>query len=73
MAAFIASKTEVRGHRIQDLATVGDIAQQRRDVRMFKGYAIKIENLITVLREPWKDMAPGFARATGEKDALIHA
>ena len=71
-AGLIAIEAEMHGERVECLAAVGDIGDERVHARTVERLQIDIEDVMALGFEPGNHMASGLAGAAGEDDALGH-
>ncbi len=70
MAKLEAGKAGVRGQRVESLAAVGQVGDQRLHARQVERLQIDIEDGIAVGDEMRHGVAAGLARSPGEDDAF---
>jgi hypothetical protein len=72
MTVVIAPEAEMRGHRVEHLAAVGDIGDQRVDPGMVEALQIDIQDLVALIEQPGQRMPSRLAGAAGEENSLGH-
>jgi len=70
-AIVIAFKAEMGGEGVEDLATVGDVGDQRVHVRMVERLEIDVQDLVALRQQMRHGMATGLAGATSEMMRLV--
>ena len=65
-------QAHIARQRVEHLAAVGDVGDQRADLRIVERLGVEVEHLVAALDQILDDMAAGLAAAAGEHDPLRH-
>ena len=72
LALVIAFETEMHGERVEHLARVGDVGDERVDTRAVERLQVHVQDVVALGLEPGHHVLSGLSGTTREDDALCH-